>query len=162
MSQAKVNKLEAQIAKLQAALEVARTEAAAEAARTNIAVGAEVTFKAGRADTARELTGKVLAAVDGPHGKVLKVLVEGEYKVYDVLSSRATVVGHVDTTPGTTQSDPASVAAAQDAAADLGVDLNGSPSTVQSAEGTDAPGITTGGVTTDVNGEVDIDALLGN
>jgi len=160
MSNAKVTKIEKQIADLQVKLEAAKVEAAAEAARTNIAVGAEVTFKAGRAETARELTGKVLASVEGPQGKVLKVLVESEYKVYDVLSSRASVVGHVDTTPGTTQSDPESVAAAVEAANELGVDLNGSPAVVQSADPVDVAGVTDGAPAAD--GEVDIDALLGN
>lgn len=98
MSQVKIEKATSLVASLETKLAAARVSlatlleaAAAEAARLNIAVGTEGTFVFGRADTAKELAGKVVAVVELEGGaKLLKVLAgEGAaLRIYDVAPAK--------------------------------------------------------------------------
>lgn len=98
MSQVKIEKLQATILNTEAKLVDLRAQVAklieeqlAEAARLNIAVGTEGSFVFGRAATAKELAGKVIAVVELEGGaKLLKVMAgEGiEMKIYDVAPNK--------------------------------------------------------------------------
>ncbi|ANU79087.1 hypothetical protein Andromeda_12 [Pseudomonas phage Andromeda] len=87
----KVNTLIGKTTEATVALDKYLQERAAEAARLNIEVGTEGSFVFGRAATAKELTGKVIAVVELEGGaKLLKVMAgEGiEMKIYDVAPSK--------------------------------------------------------------------------
>lgn len=91
---AAVNKATEQLTKATDALNLYVSERAREEAAANIPEGAEVSFKFGRAENRKDYSGKVIAIVETPAGKLLKVLAgEGaELRVYDVPSKQATIV----------------------------------------------------------------------
>jgi hypothetical protein len=76
-------------------------DTAAREAALNIPEGTEGTFVFGRAETAKTLTGKVIAVVETGSGNLLKVLAgEGkDLRVYDVASSKFTPASAVTLDP---------------------------------------------------------------
>lgn len=90
---AAANKAEESARKAVLALQSYLEERAREEAAANIPVGTKVGFKFGRAENRKDLTGEVIAVVETPTGKLLKVLAgEGaELRVYDVPSKQATI-----------------------------------------------------------------------
>lgn len=92
----KVNTLIGKTTEATVALDKYLADRAAEAARLNIEVGTEGSFVFGRAATAQELTGKVIAVVELEGGaKLLKVMAgEGAaLKIYDVAPNKFNPVG---------------------------------------------------------------------
>lgn len=122
---------QARVAELTAKHDAAVAADAAEAAASNIEVGTEGSFTYGRAETKKELVGKVLLVVDGEHGKLLKVLSgEGkDAKLYDVSAKQFKIAAPLteaevpQAAPGEPTID-VSLVNAQAAAADLGVNLD--------------------------------------
>lgn len=92
---AAVNSLIEKAAEAGVKLEVFRAERVAAELAAKVEVNDTVAFVFGRGETKKELEGKVLAVVETPTGKLLKVLAgEGaDMKVFDVLAKFATVKG---------------------------------------------------------------------
>lgn len=141
MSDTKLAKLNATIETLEGKLKAAvesrdkfvSDEAAREAA-LNIPVGAKGSFTFGRADTAKELTGEVVAVVDNGNNKLLKVMAgEGkDLRIYDVASSKFTPenAGTQDPIEGGNQSLAAAIEAADALGVALEPDLTNHPKEV--------------------------------
>ncbi|AEX65854.1 hypothetical protein BF7_00080 [Pseudomonas phage Bf7] len=123
----KVNNLIGKTTEATVALDKYLQERAAEAARLNIEVGTEGSFVFGRAATAQELTGKVIAVVELEGGaKLLKVMAgEGAaLKIYDVAPNKFNPVGEqVEGTPDPIQGSEVSDAPAGEVV-DLPFDVN--------------------------------------
>lgn len=121
---AAVEALTTKLAAAQEALSKYNADASAREAALNIAVGTEGAFTFGRADTAKELSGKVVAVVDNAGSKLLKVMAgEGkDLRIYDVAASKFKAVGN-DVTADPIVGGNQSLDAAIEAAADLGVAL---------------------------------------
>lgn len=92
---AAVNSLIEKAAEAGVKLEVFRAERTAAELAAKVEINDTVAFVFGRGETKKELEGKVLAVVETPTGKLLKVLAgEGaDMKVFDVLAKFATVKG---------------------------------------------------------------------
>lgn len=127
---AAVNNLVEKLTNATVALDKYIEDRAAELARLNIAVGTEGKFVFGRAATAQELTGKVIAVVELEGGaKLLKVMAgEGAaLKLYDVAPSKFNPVSEEAEQVEGTQ-DPIQTAAVSEApateVADLPFDVN--------------------------------------
>jgi hypothetical protein len=91
---AAANKAAEAAAKSALALSNYLEERAREEAAANIPVGTRVGFKFGRAENRKDYEGEVIAVVETPTGKLLKVLAGtgAELRVYDVPSKQATIV----------------------------------------------------------------------
>jgi hypothetical protein len=132
--------VEAATAKLKAAQEALDkyvADASAREAALNIPEGTEGSFTFGRADTAKTLSGKVIAVVPTGNGNLLKVLAgEGkDLKVYDVASSKftpnvAALEGTADPIVGGNQSLAAAINAADELGVALEPDLSNHPKEV--------------------------------
>lgn len=140
MSDAKQVKLNAAVEAAEVKLNAAKealakynADASAREAALNIAVGTEGSFTFGRADTAKELSGKVVAVVDNAGSKLLKVMAgEGkELRIYDVAASKFKSVGAdagtADPIVGGNQSLDAAVKAADELGVALEPDLSNHP-----------------------------------
>lgn len=125
-----VETLNTKLAAAVAARDAYVANAAARAAALNIPEGTQGTFVFGRAETAKTLSGKVIAVIDNGNGNLLKVLAgEGkDLRVYDVASNKFTpdepVQGTADPIVGGDQSLAAAIVAADDLGVVLEPDLS--------------------------------------
>lgn len=125
-----IDALNTKLAAAVAARDTYVADTAAREAALNIPEGTEGTFVFGRAETAKTLTGKVIAVVPTGSGNLLKVLAgEGkELRVYDVASNKftpkASEVGTQDPIQGGNQSLEAAIVAADQLGVALEPDLS--------------------------------------